>query len=64
MSQMWLDKLEAATSQVERDEILLRGFKELRRVTTTLSDYRQRDRLFDDVEEQLRALASRALTVI
>jgi len=63
MSQMWLDKLEAATSQVERDEILLREFRAMGKAIRN-DDRVQRDRLLDDVEEQLRALASRALTVI
>ena len=63
MSQMWLDKLEAATSKVERDEILLRELRAMGKAIRN-DDRVQRDRLLDDVEEQLRALASRALTVI
>jgi len=63
MSKMWVDKLEAATSQVERDEILLREFRAMGKAIRN-EDHVQRDRLLDDIEEQLRALASRALTVI
>jgi len=63
MSQMWLDKLEAATSQVERDEILLREVRAMGKAIRNLDNV-QRDRLLEDIEEQLRALASRALTVI
>jgi len=63
MSQMWLDKLEAATSQVERDEILLREVRAMGKAIRNLDNV-QRDRLLEDIEEELRALASRALTVI
>ncbi len=61
MSQMWLDKLEAATSRVEREEILLRDLKEL----MSVDPHSKRFFLVaDNVEEQLRALASRALTAL
>jgi len=56
MSQMWLDAMAAATSVVERDEILLRSLREIDKYHSE----RQRERVRDDIEEQLRALADRA----
>lgn len=53
MIQAWIEKLRAARSKAERDEILLRSFRDYRKNPSGPG-------LRDDVEEQLRALASLA----
>ena len=57
----WIEKLKAASSKVERDEILLRDFKELKRVYLTPA---QRVRLENEIEDQLRALANLAFPTV
>lgn len=56
MSQIWLEKLRDAPTKVERDEILLRDWREF---NTTLHAIRKDD-LRGDIEDQLRALAGLA----
>lgn len=58
MSQLWIEKLRGAKTQVEFDEILLRDFNEMRK------EYRTniKERIRDDVEDQIRALAALAFT--
>lgn len=60
MSQIWIEKLRSASSKVERDEILLRELNDLRR-HKYLSE-NGRERLYDEVEEQMRDLVALALS--
>lgn len=60
----WLERLEAATSQAARDEILLRELKACAKDVRVGTRWGLVERSFDEIEEQLRLLASRALPVI
>lgn len=56
MSQLWIEKLRAAPTRAERDHILLRELRDGRRT----HHEKERERCYDEVEEQLRALADLA----
>lgn len=60
MSQIWIERLRAATSKVERDEILLWELNEVARRRYRNSN--ERERLTDEVAEQMRALADLVTT--
>ena len=56
MSQIWIEKLRNARTEVERDEILLRDLRDTRRALNQT----QATRLYEEVQDQLRALAALA----
>lgn len=58
MSQFWIEKLEAASSKVERDRVLLREWRELNQTYDAV----RAERLRRDVEEQIVALADLAFS--
>ncbi len=60
MSQIWIEKLRNARHQQERDEILLRDFREMEKIVSARTA-RQSD-LTLIVEEQIRALAALAFS--
>lgn len=56
---IWIEKLRAAPTKIERDEILLRDFWNMKRFRNRGLDLAA-ERAESDVEDQLRALADLA----
>lgn len=59
----WIEKLRAAETKIDRDEILLRSFREAQRMHSQ-GWYTQAKRAEDDVVDQLRALADAAFPTV
>jgi hypothetical protein len=57
----WIEKLRAAETKVERDQILLWEWRELGRWASLTT---QEIRLYQEIEEQLRALADEAFPTV
>lgn len=59
----WIEKLRAAENKIERDEILLRSFREAQRLRAQ-GWHTQAKRAEDDVVDQLRSLTDEAFPTV